>query len=137
MAFCIPKNLIEKLKASALKGEVDIQKLYDMNSAERRDFFTKHTDAKLGKLINTEFEKAMISKQQNAILSWAKSVFKPEAKNQAVYKNVLDKINSLDELGVLNPATEKAFLEDLVSDKLGVNVTPEQVKVISLSLIHI
>ena len=64
--ICIPKNQIEKLKKSALKGEIDIAKLYDMSSKERRDFFAGHTDTDLGKFINTEFEKAMTSKQKTA-----------------------------------------------------------------------
>lgn len=135
--FCIPKSLVKKLKESALKGQVDIKKLYEMSSAERREFFTKYTDKELGKLINTEFEKAIISKQQTAITEWAKSVFTPEAKTKPVYKTVLDKIDSLRDMGVLTPKTEKAFLEDLVADKLGVNVTPEEVKMINQKAIKI
>lgn len=129
--FCLPKSEVEKLKNSALKGEINIRALYDMSSAERRDFFVKHTDGELGKFINTEFEKAMISKQQTAITDWAKSVFTPEVKAKPVYKTVLDKIDNLEHLGVLTPASEKAFLEDLVSDKLGISVSPEEVKNIS------
>ena len=129
--FCIPKNLVENLKNSALKGEVDIKKLYEMSSEERRDFFAKHTDGETGKLINTEFEKAMISKQKTALTDWAKSVFDPKSQSKTIYKNVVDKINSLDELGVLDPKGEKAFLEDLVADKLGVNVSAEEVRIIN------
>jgi len=129
--FCIPKQLVERIKQSALNGEIDMQKLYDMTSEERRNFFTQRVGPETSKLINTELEKAMVSKQKNALKSWAESVFTPESKNKPVYKNILDKINNLDELGVLNPKTEKAFLEDLVSDKLGVNVSPEEVKIIS------
>lgn len=129
--FCIPKNLVEKLKNSALKGNVDIKKLYEMSSEERRNFFTEYTDETLGKYLNTEFEKAMISKQKAALTDWAKSVFKPEMQTKPVFKTVLDKINSLDEMGVLNPKTEKAFLEDLVSDRLGISVSPDEVRAIS------
>lgn len=130
-AFCIPKNEVERLKASALRNEVDVRTLHGMSSAGRREFFTKHTGPELGKFINVEFEKAIVSKQKNAMANWAKSVFTPEAKAGLTYKSVLEKINSLDELGVLNPKSEKAFLEDLVSDKLGLNVTAEEVKIIS------
>jgi hypothetical protein len=129
--FCIPKHLVTQLKESALKGEIDIKKLYNMSSAERRDFFTKHTDSELGKFINTEFEKAMVSKQKSAITNWAQNIFSPKEKTKPVFKSVLDKINSLDELGVLNSKTEKAFLEDLVSDKLGINVTADEIKIIA------
>lgn len=129
--FCIPKNLVEKLKNSALKGEINIEELYNMSSKERRDFFTKFTDKALGKFINTEFEKAVVSTNKMAFTDWAKSVFTPKAKAGPVYKTVLDKIKSLDELGVLNPANEKAFLEDLVASKLGITVTPEEIAIIN------
>lgn len=125
---CLPKAAVEKLKASALKGNIDVEALYNMSSKERRDYFTKFTDKDLGVFINTEFEKAMISRRQDALAKWAKSVFTPEARSGPVYKTVLDKIKSLDELGVLNPENEKAFLEDLVTDKLGIRVTPEEVR---------
>ncbi len=131
MNICIPRHLTEKLKNSALRGEVNIAELYKMSSAERRDLFTKHTDKELGKFINTEFEKAMISKQKSALTDWAMGVFNPIARQKPAFKNMLDKINSLDELGVLNPKTEKAFLEDLVADRLGVNISAEEVKAIS------
>lgn len=129
---CIPQHLVQSLKDSALAGKVDIQNLYKMSSKERRDFFAKHTDPELGKFINTEFEKAMISKQKTALTDWAKSIFTPTAQSKPAFKTVLDKINNLDELGVLNPATEKAFLEDLVTDKLGIHVTPAEVRAISV-----
>jgi hypothetical protein len=131
MIFCIPKNLVKKLKESAIKGEINIKDLYKMTSAERRAFFTKYTDENLGKLLNTEFEKAMVSKQQTAMTDWAKSVFSPKEKAKPAYKSILDKINKLDEEGILNPSNTDAFLEDLVADKLGVSVTPEEIKVIS------
>lgn len=131
MIFCIPRNLVQKLKESALKGEVNIAELYKMTSEERRNFFSKFTDENVGKLLNTEFEKAMVSKQKTALTDWAKSVFSPKEKAKPVYKNILDKINSLNEEGILTPETEDAFLEDLVSDKLGVSVTPEEIKIIS------
>lgn len=130
MIFCIPKNLVAKLKESALKGEVNIKELYKMTSEQRREFFSKFTDEEVGKLLNTEFEKAMVSKQQGAITDWAKSVFSPKEKAKPAYKSILDKINALEKDGVLSPEAERPFLEDLVSDKLGVNVTPEEIKII-------
>jgi len=129
--FCVPKAMVKKLKESAIKGQIDIKKLYTMSSPERRDFFTKYTDKELGGLLNTEFEKAIVSKDKEALTGWAQSVFKPESRNKPVYKNIIDKINQLDEIGVLNPRSREAFLEDVVSDKLGVAVSPEEVKIIS------
>src|SRR3990167_6017781 len=106
MIFCIPKAQAQKLKDSALKGEVNIKELYDMSSKERNEFFVKHTDKDIGKLLNIEFEKAMVSKQKTAITDWAKSVFTPQEKTKIVYKNVLDKINKLNDMGALTPQGE-------------------------------
>ncbi len=123
--FCIPKHLVEKLKNSALRGEIDIKKLYEMSSGERRDFFTKFTDKETGKFLNTEFEKAVF---KNSLREWAESVFSPKAKAKPIYKNVLDKIDSLDQMGVLDPKSEQAFLQDLVAEKIGITVTADEVK---------
>lgn len=130
--FCIPKNLVATLKESALKGEVDIQKLSEMSSAERRKFFSEKTDPQLGKFINTKFEQALVSTQKTAMLDWAKSVFTPKAQEAPAFKSVLDKINSLDELGILSPSSERAFLQDLVSEKLGITVKPSEIEAINV-----
>jgi hypothetical protein len=128
---CLPPKAVQALKAAAKTGEINIAKLYDMTSKERRELFAKHTDPALGKFVNTEFEKAMVSKQQSALTKWAEQTFTPSDKTKPAYKTVLDKINSLDEMGVLNPSNEKAFLEDLVSDRLGVSVTSDEVEKIA------
>jgi hypothetical protein len=129
--FCIPPDLLKKLKESALKGEVDIQKLIDMKSSgDRRAFFEKYTNKELGKFLNTKFEEAMVSKKKSAYLDFVKSVYTPTGKQKQVYKSLVDKINLIDE-SILNPKGEQAFLEDFVSSKLGLDVTKEQVAVIS------
>lgn len=125
--FCIPKNLVEKLKKSVLKGDVDVKKLYEMSSSERRAFFEGHTDAELGKFLNTEFEKSMASKKRGAITDFVQSIFNPKSKTKPAFKNVLDKINSLDDAELLVARGDRAILEDLISDRLGVSVTPDQI----------
>lgn len=129
--FCIPKHLVEDLKKSAIKGEIKLQELAEMSTAERRAHFEKFTDKETGKFLNTEFEKAIVSKQQGAMLDWAKSVFSPKAQKEASFKNVIDKINEMDAQGVLTPTSEKAFLQDLVAEKLGITVSPAEVKAIA------
>ena len=129
--FCLPKNKVKELNKSALKGEINITELYNMNSQQRRDFFIKHTDKELGKFLNTQFEKAMISKEQSALTDWAKSVFKPEMQTKPAYKNIIDKINELENLGVLGTKEEDIFLQDLVAEKLGITVSSEEIDFIS------
>jgi len=125
--FCLLPKQVEKLKNSALSSNVNIAKLYTMTSEQRRNFFAKDTDVELGKFLNTEFEKAIVSNNKEAFLNFAKSVYAPTSRTKPVYKNLVDKINGLDELGVLTPEAERGFMEDLVSDKLGVSVTPDEV----------
>ncbi|MBP9786077.1 MAG: hypothetical protein KBC72_00595 [Acinetobacter sp.] len=132
MIFCIPPKFVDKLKQSAFRDEVDLTKLADeMTSAERREFFAKFTDKNIGKFINTEFEKALVSNKKGAMVDWAKSVFDPKSTQPVAYKNIVDKINQLDKDGLLNPKSEQAFMEDLVADKLGIKVSPEEVRIIS------
>ena len=94
--FCIPPNLVDKLKNSdGLKTDTDIAKLKEMSSKEREKFFADRTNAELGKFLNTKFEAAVISTQKTALLDWAKSTFKPVTKLDQ-YQARLDKLKSLD-----------------------------------------
>lgn len=130
--FCIPKSTAQQMKEAVKNGEVSIKDLYDMpNSEARRTVFEKFASKELAKEINTAFEKAMVSNQKTALKDWAEKVFTPSEKKQSNYKNILDRINELDELGVLNDANSKSFLSDLVADKLGASVTPEEIKIIT------
>ncbi len=131
MKFCIPPKLIEKLKASAINGEVDIKKLYDMDSAGRKSFFSNYVGKELGDLLSVEFEKAMNSKRKDALRKWAESVYDPKTKEAPKRKTILDKINDLDKDGILTPKVEKEFLKEIVADQLGISVTPEQTRHIS------
>jgi len=132
--FCLPKKFVDVVRNSVLAKETDLEALYTMTSKERREFFTQYTNAEAAKFLNTKFEEAIISKQEDAILSWAESVFTPKQKVTPQYKTVLEKINNLSEQGILSDKAEYAFLEDLVTEQLGVTVTPEEMQeIIKLS----
>ena len=129
--FCIDKPVVERMKNAVKSGEINIKGLYEMTSAERHGVFEKYSSKELAQHINAAFEKAMISKQQGALKTWAEAVFTPKQKQTANYKNLLDKINELDKMGVLNPKNSESFMSDLVADKLGVSVSAQEVKTIS------
>jgi hypothetical protein len=129
-AFCIRPDLAEKLKAAAKAGEIAIEKMYTMSSEDRRKLFEKYVDPETAKGVNTGFEKAMSSEQQAAIGKWVKDTFSSREKQKPEYKDILTKINELHDKGVLTPENEKAFLEDLVADKLGVSVSKEEASTI-------
>lgn len=130
--FCIPKSTALQMKEAVKNGEVSIKDLYDApNSEARRVVFEKFASKELAKEINTAFEKAMVSKQKTALKDWAEKVFTPSQKKEASYKGILERIDELDSLGVLNDANSKSFLSDLVADRLGISVTPQEIKMIT------
>lgn len=128
---CVPSYVADKLKSGLKAGQISVQQLYAMNSKERLNAFKKYTDEETSRFINANFEKAMVSKQKEALTKWAKNTFTPKQKIEPTFKNVIQKINDLDADGMLTPANSGAFLESLVSDRLGVVVTEKEAAEIS------
>ena len=125
MAFCLIKPLADAFKQALRDGRINPEKLASMSSAERRAFLSEIVGKENAKEVNALFEKKMLVKDfQRGVIAWAKEVarLKPEVK-----RNILDKIEKIDER-ILNPETEKAFLEDLAEKKLGIEVTFEEAK---------
>ena len=58
MSYCFTKELADRLQQALRDGKIDIQKLYDMTSQQRRKFFTDITDADAG------VKKKLLLKQQ-------------------------------------------------------------------------
>lgn len=128
MAFCIPKPIAAKLKEAATSGEFTIQSLSSMSSSQRRELFATYTDADMGHQINLGFEKAISSSREQALINWVEKTFTGETPK--VKKNAIDRIHELQESGLLDEANPMVF-EDLISQKLGIYVAPEEVEQIS------
>jgi len=131
-AFCIPKKYLDNLKNSALRSEVKISEIIKMTSKERRAYFDKFVEPDVSKFINVEFEKALTNQREDALLDWAKGVFSPTEKGTPKYKNVLDKIKELKDKGTISGENLDNYLEDLVSDKMGVSITEEEAQKITV-----
>lgn len=129
--LCIPKEISNKLLKAAKGGAFNVQQLTEMSSKQRNALFAEYMDKKTAQSVNGLFEKALVSQQKTALKSWAESVFGTNAKETPKYKNVMRTINQLDELGVLNPSDADSFFGDLVAEKLGVTISPEEAKNIS------
>lgn len=129
--LCIPKDISKKLLQSAKSGEFNVQQLTEMTSKQRNELFSKYMDKGTAQSVNGLFEKALVSQQKTALKSWAESVFGTKAKETPKYKNVMRKINQLDELGVLDPAEADSFFSDMVAEQLGVTISAEEAKNIS------
>lgn len=126
--FCIPQIILDNMKKGIKNGEIDIRKLYEMTSEDRFAVFQKYATKELAHNINAEFEKAMISKQKDALTQWAKAVFTPQEKKTANYKDVIEKIENLDEAGVLGDNNSNGYLMDLIADKLGISLKEHEVQ---------
>lgn len=129
--LCIDKITAERMKKAVADGEISVADLYQASTAERREIFEKFSSKELAGEINLAFEKIMVSKQKDALKKWAENVFTPKEKTSEKFKNVLDKIDELDKLGVLTDKNEDTFLFDLVADKLGISVSPQEVEEIT------
>lgn len=120
--FCLVPSVAEKFKQDILSGEVDPAKLAVMSSAERRTFFASHLGEANAAPVNALFEsKLLLKNQQQGMVSWARKVLKG---NPTVQRDIISKIQRLDK--VLEPKDESAFLEDLVSQRLGTQVSYEE-----------
>ncbi len=128
---CIHPAAVESMKKALKEGDLDIADLYKMTSDERRAEFGKYASEENAKFINGKFEAAMISNQKDALRSWAEATFKPEEKTKLPFQNMMDKINDLDKLGVLSPDNSDSFLKDLVADRLGIGISPDEIKIIT------
>ncbi len=125
--FCLTGQYAELFKQKLISGEINPEILNSMTSAERRQYFKEIIGDNNAKEVNALFEsKLLLKNQQQGIINWAKQVV--GIKNP-VYRDILSRVNKMTE--VLNPQTEKAFLEDLVAHRLGTTVTMEEASKIS------
>ncbi len=128
--WCLPPQQVSAFKNAIRSGRIDPEKLADMSSAERRAAFEKELGPDHAQQINTEFEsKLLLKNRQQGYVSWAKKML---GENTPAGRDIISRVQRMDKL--LNPADEKAFLEDLAARRLGMRVTSEEAqKIASLS----
>ncbi len=127
MSFCLPRFESEKMIKALKEGVVNPDKLIDMTSKERREFFDDIVGVENGKSVNTLFEsKLLLKSQKQALVGWAKQItgIKEETR-----RDLVSRIERMEK--VLDPADESRFLEDLVEKRLGVGVSVEEAKTIA------
>lgn len=99
-------------------GEILPEKLMDMTSAQRREYFGSFLGAENSQWVNAAFEgKLLLKHQQQGIVRWAQQIsgLKPETR-----RDLLARVERMT--AVLEPKDMNAFLEDLAAQKLGVAV---------------
>lgn len=127
MAFCLTIEQKNKFKRALKDRTIDPIKLSQMTSAERRAFLEKYVGKENAQKTNALFESKLLLKNQKAgYIAWAKKV---SGITPQVRKDIFSRIEKLDK--VLSPSEENAFLEDLVSSRLRVDITAKEAKQIS------
>ena len=117
---CIPKEDAAKLRAVIDGGDVSVQELKDMPSAERLEFFSKYTNQDIAKRINLGFEKRMNSKTKDILENYIeRELTKTSAK---VKENLTEKLTKMED--ILAPEQGDAFLDELVAHKIGAHIEP-------------
>lgn len=120
--FCLPKQLTDVFIKALKSGELDVAKLADMSSAERNTAFSKVLGAEAGKATNALFEsKLLLKNQQTGLINWIKKL---TGLTPTVRRDMLAKVERLG--AVLEPESEKAFLADLVEQRLGTQVSSSE-----------
>jgi len=121
-SFCLIPSVAEKFKQDIISGKVNPEKLSEMTSKERHAFFVESLGEGNAAPLNALFEsKLLLKNKQAGMVSWAKKVL---GENTPAGKDIISKIERMDK--ILSPSEEKAFLEDLASQKLGTHITYDE-----------
>ena len=125
---CIPKYVVNEFLAKIKSGELTPAMLMGMTSDERVKTFEDIFGMENAKDINYLFEQKMILKNQvKGMINWVNKI---KGLNDVKRKDMISKINKIDKY--LTPEQEKDFYADLVEHKLGVAVTMDEAKNISV-----
>jgi hypothetical protein len=122
MNVCLPKNLVDMFLEKLKSGEIDPDKLTEMTSQERHDYFKSFLGENNSAKVNALFEsKLLLKNQQQGIINWAKQVsgIKPEVK-----RDLLSRVEKMTQ--ILQPKEMDSFLGDLAAQRLGIGVTMEE-----------
>jgi len=128
MAFCLVKKYSDEFKKAIKNGEIDVEKLALSSSEERNGFFKDYfKDDRVAKEVNSLFESKLLLKNQKlGLVNWAKQItgIKPE-----VQRDLIARIGKMD--AILSPESEKGFLQDLASKRLGTDISIDEAKKIT------
>lgn len=128
--ICLPKPVVDKIQSNLKTGDLNVAKLAQMTSVERRKYLSKLVGEGNATFVNKEFEtKLLLKNQKRGFDTWVRNLtnVKPEVK-----RDLISRIAKMDTL--LSPADSKLFLKDLVEYKLGFSVkASETAKIIKMS----
>lgn len=133
--FCLEQPEINKLKKAIEKNG---KKLSEMTTSERIDVFADGVSLESAKVVNTSFEKALISTKVGAVEKWVEKTFTPAEKKQDIYKDIKAEIDNMTEL-MDNPNSnfeiaenaEDNIIASVLESQFGFNVSKSEFKELS------
>lgn len=125
--FCLLPETVAKFKQALKDGTIQPEKLAEMSSQERRDFFEGIVGKNHAKAVNAEFEsKILLKNQKQGYINWAKNV---AGITPATRRDIVKRIENMNK--VLDPEDGKQFMEDLTARRLGIDVSEDEAKAIA------
>ena len=117
-------------QAKAMKEGLNMRDLGAMSSEERIKALSKFVDNKMATDLNDKFLRL---KKSGNLPNWeARTLGTDILKQEKKLKGPLAKLEALDDLGVLSPTELKDFMASFVESKLGVDLTFEESKQLSI-----
>lgn len=116
-------------QASNLKQNLTIKQLERMTPDERIAILSEYLDPKVAERVGKNF--GVMQKSGN-LANWEKRALGTDSlfKDRKL-KGAFARLETLDQLGVLTPPQMDKFMQDYVSDQMGVNLTAEESQEIS------
>lgn len=125
--LCLPKQIADNFLLAVRNGDLNPEDLAKMSSEERQKLIERFVGTVSAPKVNAMFEQRLLMKNQTeAMINWVKDVANLRP---AVKRDLLSRIEKLDK--VLTPDEERAFLGDLVSEKIGTRTTVEDARKIA------
>ena len=128
MTWCLVKEQAQKFKQALKDGRIDPFKMAKMTSGERHNFLADFVGKENATQVNALFEsKLLLKNQKQGFITWAKrtSGITPQVK-----RDIISKIQRMEK--ILNPEEETMFLEELASKRLGIKITTDEARQISI-----
>lgn len=127
MALCIPKDIASGLREKIAGNKTFIEDLYKMPPEKMKKMWQDWgVEPDMAIDISAGFEKAKISKNQDALNKWVESVFVGKEKKSARAKDILTQIDDLNKMGALTPDNQKQFAQNIVASRLGATINSEE-----------
>ena len=129
MAWCLIKSEQEAFKKALVEKKLNPFALAEMTSEQRRAEFEKYVGTENADNINSLYESKLLLKNQvTGFQNWVK---RSAGMKATVKRDLITKIERLNDLGVLSPTELKNFKEDLVRTRIGMNITFEEASTIN------